>query len=318
MIKGMAQWDETIQFHGSGSSVGSRCFWHILETMSEQTKVPIRATYRSTGSGTGEVEFMGNITYPFNDFGSADYPLAKEKYNELQAAGEEMIHLPVIMGAMAVFHSVPTNSREDLNLTSCLVARIYKGDIVDWTDPDIIALNPSMNLPVQYDFYGKPKEDQSYPINVVHRTDASGSTLTFTSYLHKTCPEHWGEDLVESQIEWPTTGSDFLYSAQGTSEILTIIQGTPGTIGYADAGAALDKGLDEVALKVDQTSLKEDFFLTSRNALSKDGIAAALEAEAAKIPDKGDADWSEVDLINQIQVACVCLRVTYMHGPWWR
>ncbi len=304
-MQAMAQRNEVIQFHGSGSTVGSRCIWHILETMGEQTKVPMRATYRSTGSGTGEEEFMGNITYSYNDFGSSDYPLPKEQFELLQDAGQEMIHLPVIMGAMAVFHSVPMNSASDLNLTSCLVARIYQGEITDWTHPDIVAINPTMNLTVQYDFYGKPKQDQSLPINVVHRADPSGSTHTFVSYLHKACPEHWGPELVDAAIEWPMAGSDFLYSVQGTSELIPTIQQVLGTIGYADAGAALDKGLDEVALKIEHDTLKEDFYLTSRNALSKDGIAAALENEGSKIPDRGDADWSGVDLINQVGVRVI-------------
>jgi ABC-type phosphate transport system substrate-binding protein len=124
-----------VQFHGSGSSVGSRCFWHILETLSGQTKISIRATYRSTGSGDGVTEFMGNITNPFNDFGSADYPLPKEQYDQLRNTGQEIIHLPVVMGAVGLFHTVPLQNMDattNLNLTSCLVARIYSGEIEDW------------------------------------------------------------------------------------------------------------------------------------------------------------------------------------------
>ena len=124
-----------IEFHGSGSSVGSRCIWNVLETLSGQTKLATRGTYRSTGSGTGVSEFMGNVTHPFGDFASSDYPLSKEKFDELASAGVGIVHLPVIMGAVGVFHSVPLVQGEvavDLNLTSCLVARIYSGDIDDW------------------------------------------------------------------------------------------------------------------------------------------------------------------------------------------
>ena len=53
---------------------------------------------------------------------------------------------------------------------------------------------------------------------------------------------------------------------------------------------------------MEQTTLKKDFFLTSKNALSKDGIAAALENEGANIPETGDVDWSGVDTINQVDV----------------
>lgn len=130
----LAQQD-AVQIHGSGSSATRRCFWHVMETMSGQTKIPIRGTYRSTGSGTGVKEFIGNVTRPYNHFGSSDYPLPKENFEALANAGVEMVHLPVVMGAVAVFHSLPL-AKEDastnLNLTSCLIARIYKGEIEDW------------------------------------------------------------------------------------------------------------------------------------------------------------------------------------------
>ena len=124
-----------IQFHGSGSSASRRCFWHVMEQLAGQTKLVTRGTYRSTGSGTGAKEFIGNITYPYNDFGSADYPLPKEDYDNLTSASIEMVHLPVVMGAVAVFHSIPVVkdiAGTDFNLTSCLVARIYQGEIEDW------------------------------------------------------------------------------------------------------------------------------------------------------------------------------------------
>ena len=85
--------------------------------------------------------------------------------------------------------------------------------------------------------------------------------------------------------------------------MISTIQGEPGAIGYADAGFALDEGSLEVALKMDHTSLKEDFFLTSENSLNKDGILATLSSEGASIPDAGDKDWSGVDLINQTKVS---------------
>ncbi len=303
--------DSMVQFHGSGSSIPERCYWHIMETMRAQTKVPTWTTYRSIHSGPGQEEFIGNLTDPISDFGSSDYPLSKEQYDALINAGQEIVHLPVLMAAIGIFHSVPFQSNDQmskdayLNLTSCLVARIFQGEIDDWTHPDIVAINPSMKLPVQLDFYGKPKADQGMPIKVVHRDSTSSSTFTFTSYLHKTCPDHWGANLVGGQIIWPMEGSDRLFSTSGIVDMITTVHREPGSIGYADSGAASGEGLLEVALKMDQTTMKEDFFLTSQNALSKDGIAAALQG--VSFPSTGAADWSGVDIINQVEVRCTWL-----------
>jgi phosphate transport system substrate-binding protein len=296
-----------LQFHGSGSIVPSNCFWHLLETMRSQTKIPAWMTYRAISSGPGQDDLMGNITHPFSDFASSDYPLSSEQYNALKNASQEVVHLPVFMGATGVFHSLPLRTEDGsstrtihLNLTSCLVARIYKGEIEDWTHPDIVELNPNMNLPVLLDLYGNPKDDQSYPIKVAHRTAGSSTTLIFTSYLHKACPEHWDAKLVGTDIVWPMTGSDRLFSAESTPGLIALILNETGTIGYSDSGPAVDEELPEVALKMQQTTMKEPFFLTSENALSKDGVAAALKG--IEWPSSGTDDWSGVDTVNQVEV----------------
>jgi len=298
----------TVQFHGSGTTNPDRCYWHILESIMSQTKIPSWLTYRSTSSGPGQEEFMGNITHPFTHFASSDYPLPKLLYESLRNAGKEMIHLPVMVSAIGVFHSVPLKHPNapldviDLNLTSCLVARIYQGDIVDWNHPEIVEVNPNLDLPVAVNNYGKPKEEQIFPIQVVHRDMGSSSTYALTAYLHKSCPEHWGEQLVGNTIDWPLTGDDRFILAQGTSTMIASILGTPGAIGFADAGLAFDQGVAEAALKMDQVSIKGGFYLTTRDALKKNGVSATLDANGTNIPTRGDADWSGVDLINQVEV----------------
>ncbi len=312
----VCQSDESIvQFHGSGTSNPDRCYWHVIEALSSQTKLPSWITYRSTSSGPGQEEFMGNITHPFTHFASSDYPLPGELYETLKDAGKEMIHLPVLMGAIGIFHSVPLKHQDalettDLNLTSCLVARIYQGEITDWTHPDIVEINPYLDLPVQLNNYGKPKEEQSFPITVAHRGMGSSSTYALTTYLHKSCPDHWGANLVGNSIDWPMAEGDNLLATQGTSAMISAIATTPGTIGYSDSGLALDQGLQEVALKMEQVAMKDGFYLTSKNALNKDGVSATLDAEGAMIPTTGDADWSGVDLINRVEVRLIrfCLQ----------
>lgn len=146
-------------------------------------------------------------------------------------------------------------------------------------------------------------ENPSLPITVAHRSDGSGTTNTFTSYLHKACPEQWGEELFGSSIAWPMDGNERLIPADGTSEMIALFSSGLGVIGYSDAGSALDAGLEEAALKVEESNLRsDDFFLTAQNALNKNGVAAALEAEGTQIPDSGDVDWSGVDPVNQVKV----------------
>ena len=78
-----------------------------MEQIETQVKNPIRLTYRSTSTGPGKTEFMGNVTSPYTDFASGDTPLSGEQYETLTSAGVEVIHLPIVMGAIGMFHSAP-------------------------------------------------------------------------------------------------------------------------------------------------------------------------------------------------------------------
>jgi ABC-type phosphate transport system substrate-binding protein len=112
----------TIVVHGSGTSNPSRCIWHVMEQIQTQTKNPVRITYRSTSTGPGVTEFLGNVTFPYNDFASGDIPIPVENYRQLQDNDIEIIHLPVLMGAIGMFHSVPVKKGRNLNMTACTLA----------------------------------------------------------------------------------------------------------------------------------------------------------------------------------------------------
>ena len=62
-----------------------------------------------------------------------------------------------------------------------MLAEIYDGDDHPWNDPRIAALNPSLPLP-------------ALKIVPVHRSDSSGDTFLFTSYL-STQDRHWNESI---------------------------------------------------------------------------------------------------------------------------
>jgi ABC-type phosphate transport system substrate-binding protein len=145
-----------------------------MDMIMDRAKLPTRLTYRAVGSTTGIAEFKGdgtNIFLPLNHFGSGDIPISTADYNELLAASVEIVHLPVVLGSISFFHSVPGVPQGDLDLTSCLIARILKRDITDWMHPDILADNPNLR-----ELVGK----DSLPIQVAHRVEGSSSTASIT------------------------------------------------------------------------------------------------------------------------------------------
>jgi phosphate transport system substrate-binding protein len=154
----------------------------------------------------------------------------------LDNRGTEIVHIPVLLGAIGVFHSVPIDDDQiNLNLTACLLARIYSFEIRDWKHPDITALNPGLRLPIRYDSYGNVDQDQSYPITVARRDAGSSSTQTFTAYLNKACPETWPIENVGSTVAFhPNT------KVCPSSSLVECVTETPGTIFYLDSGTSVN------------------------------------------------------------------------------
>ena len=145
-----------------------------MEQLMDRAKLSTRMTYRAVGSSTGQKEFIGNGTfYPDNVFGSGDIPIPTAKFGELQAANVDIVHLPVVLGAISLFHSVPNVPQGEggLNLTGCLIARIFKREIKDWLHPDIQAINENLRT---------LSGTSSVPITVAHRRLGSSSTSSVT------------------------------------------------------------------------------------------------------------------------------------------
>ena len=273
-----------LSVHGSGTTNPSKCYWKIMQQIMDRTKGAVRLTYRAVGSSTGQAEFIGadNDYTPYNDFGSGDIPISTEDYNALTTAGVEFVHLPVVLGAISLFHSVPGVSREDgkgLNLTACVIARIFKRDITTWDDPDVLTLNSGLVLP-----------SEGYPINVAHRVHGSSSTDSVTQYLRQTCPEEWPEDMVGKEIEWP----EDTQGCEGSGGMTACIRDTEGTIGYIDAGHGHDEDLQEIELQN-----ADGNYLSSKEAKAKGGIGAA----AGAVPTSADQDFGGVNLLNRVSLS---------------
>jgi ABC-type phosphate transport system substrate-binding protein len=162
---------ETYSVHGSGTTNPSKCYWSIMERMQARSRNPIRLTYRAVGSTAGQFEFVNNgEAEAVTDFGSGDIPLTVDNYN---AAVGDVIHLPVLLGAVSFFHSVEDATGRTipkLNLTACVLAQIYTGEITQWDHQDIKDLNPNLNLP----------NDDGNGITVARRNTGSSSTESVT------------------------------------------------------------------------------------------------------------------------------------------
>ncbi|CAK9104350.1 Phosphate-binding protein PstS (PBP) [Durusdinium trenchii] len=277
-----------VPLHGSGTTNTKNWFAKAMKLMEERARVPLFLTYRAVGSGTGQKEFVGNAANmykSYSHFGAGDIPMSSTHYGTLmgQSPPESMVHIPLALGAIAVFHSVPSSEigGASLKLDACLLAKIFSGKVTTWDHADVKAQNEGISVPA------------GQKIRVNHRNLGSSSTGGLTGYLQKKCDAQWGLG-AGSSITWPAL--DNFYAVEGSPGMLNGIKDNSYGIGYLDAGHGHDFGLSEVAL-----TNKDGTSQTSKESIAAGGVAAAGTAAAnagTVFPTDPSGDWSSVNLYD--------------------
>lgn len=117
-----------------------------------------------------------------------------------------------------------------LKLTPGLLADIFLGKVKSWSDPALAAANPGTKLP-------------NLPITVIHRSDGSGSTFLFTSYLVAAAPQ-WKSVGASDSLAWPTG-----LGGKGNDGVSAYVKQTPGAIGYVEYAFAKQNAMATASLK---------------------------------------------------------------------
>ncbi len=209
---------------GQLTGAGSTFIYPLLSKMGADynTKCGVKLNYQSIGSGGGIKQWTANTV----DFGASDAFLADSEIKGASANGEA-VEIPATFGAVVVAYNL-TGLPAPLKMTASVIAGIFDGSITTWNDPAIAAANPGVTLP-------------STAVSVVHRSDGSGTTSIFTTYLTKASPE-WvtaiGQgDATKSAgktVEWPVG-----QGASGNEGVTQGINQTDGGVGYIELAYAL-------------------------------------------------------------------------------
>ena len=196
---------------GAGSSFDYPLF---SKQFSEYEKANgLKVNYQSLGSGAG----ISQLTNKTVDFGASDAPMNGKQDSLLTAPA---IHIPVTAGAVAITYNLP-DVKDTLNLTPELIAEMFLGKITKWNDPKIAAANKGVKLPAT-------------AILIAHRSDGSGTTNIFTTYLAKVNTD-WSTTVGKgSAVNWPTG-----IGGKGSEGVAGTVKQTPGAIGYVELSYAI-------------------------------------------------------------------------------
>jgi len=188
----------------------------------QQTHPTVQINYRPIGSGGGIEELKKG----YLSFGASDAPLSDDQIKEMSS----VLQVPDSAGPVCIVYNLP-NLSAPLKLTAKTLSDIYLGNIISWQDPAIARDNPGMTIP-------------RAAVIVVHRSDGSGTTSIFTSYLSKVSHDWSWKSGQGLSVTWPIG-----LGADGSKGVLAIVKQTPGTIGYMELNYAKQNGVPVASIQ---------------------------------------------------------------------
>jgi phosphate transport system substrate-binding protein len=236
--------------------------------------------YNPTGSGAGVTAFIAKQ----DDFAGSDSALSvsKGEYSKAQTAcGSAAMDLPMVVGPIAIAYKL--NGVSKLVLNGETIAKIFLGKITTWNDPAIAALNSGVTLP-------------STKISVIYRSDSSGTTQNFETYLAATAPT-----VFTSTPDKDSSKAGFAGQGKAKSQgVAAAIASTEGAIGYDEFSFAVSGGLSTAEIDNGGGPVQ----------LTKD--TASKAAEAATVKPSGPGDLSlKIDYATKTAGAYPIVLVTY-------
>ena len=190
---------------GAGATFPAPVYAKWAETYKAQTGNALN--YQAIGSGGGIKQIEANTV----DFGASDKPL-----HQADLTTNGLIQFPMVIGGVVPVMNLPGIKPGEIKITGAILSDIYRGIRTKWNDPVIAAYNKGVTLP-------------NLPITVVHRSDGSGTTFLFTSYLSMKAA-HWADGPGASDsVNWPVG-----IGGKGNDGVAAFVKQTPGAIGYVE------------------------------------------------------------------------------------
>jgi phosphate ABC transporter phosphate-binding protein len=219
------------------SGEGSSWAFNAIDAMRVNVKqFGITVNYARTGSTAGRQNFLlGQV-----DFAASDIPFQFHPDDgsapENPAPGS-YAYIPVTAGGTSFMYNLQINGQRvtNLRLSGETISKIFTGVITMWNDPAIQADNPGLVMPAR-------------TVVPVVRSDGSGSSAQFTTWMINQHPDLWN-DYCSRSGRAPACGFTSFYPvvsgmiAQNGDDGIAgfVIQGTnEGAIGYVNYSYALE------------------------------------------------------------------------------
>ncbi|HET9059365.1 MAG TPA: phosphate ABC transporter substrate-binding protein PstS [Acidimicrobiales bacterium] len=221
----------------------------------------ISITPEGTGSGTG----ISSAAQGTVDIGASDAYLSSTDRQQYKG----LMNIALAISAQQVNYNVsgvPANRHIKLN--GQILAAIYEGKITYWDDRAIQAVNKGLHLPHEQ-------------IVALHRSDSSGDTFLFTSYLSAQDPKGWGQSVgYGTSVSFPSISNAL--AAEGNGGMVSTCKQTPGCVAYIGISYLTDT----------QKAHLGEAYLENKSGQFVQPTAKSISAEAAALENKTPANES--------------------------
>ncbi len=151
------------------------------QTAYNKTVTNVNLTTAGTGSGTGIADAASGVV----NMGASDAYLSSAEMSQ----NHNLLNIPLAVSSAMISYNVPGVGGH-LKFNGPVLTGIYSGKITKWNDPAIAKINPGVKLP-------------SMNIVTLHRSDSSGTTFIYTSYLNAQDSVGWPAAQVGTTVSWP-------------------------------------------------------------------------------------------------------------------
>jgi len=240
---------EATSLTGAGATFPAVLYTKWFSEYAKLTKVEIN--YQGIGSGGG----IKSISDQTVDFGASDGIMSADQL--AAAKGGALLHIPMTMGGVVATYNIPELVGKDaLKFTAETLSGMFYGDITKWNDPKLVADNPSL-----------ASIDKA--ITIVHRSDGSGTSNIWTSYLSAVNTK-WAKEIGSgNSVNWPVG-----LGGKGNEGVAGNVKQTPYTVGYVELAYAKQNSLPYALLKN-----------SAGNFIAATTASVSLAAQGVTLPD---------------------------------
>ena len=215
------------QIEGTGSTWSENI---VQQWIADVSSNGMAVVYTGGGSSKGRKDFAQGST----DFAISEIPYqgVDEQGNADTSNGREFAYLPIVAGGTAFTYQLKVGNKlvRNLRLSGQTVAQIFTNRITNWNDPAITKDNNGRAFP-------------SLPITPVVRSDGSGTTAQFTTWMDKEYPSIWRPFFGQAGLTsyFPRKGRAIGQS--GSDQVMNTIASFAGngTIGYIEYSYPINK-----------------------------------------------------------------------------